>query len=236
MGLFALNLPHTHREIDCYFLDFHGTFRAESPTYAPRNPGLIEKVPACSRCRVDENVRGGGLRSAMAAGADGPPARVRCPGLEFGTPPPLWFLMVPVSRFCNSGTAQRLLLWDGVLPASAARSARGKSRRPSGWRCAAVHGGAGQGGRGELLGLHRRGFLPAADAPHRRYLIPLLHSSIAFLYCIPLLHSSIAFLYCTASAVRRCPFVVAFVRPRNSLTSDFAAAQGVCPSLRCLAT
>eukprot|EP01052_Picozoa_sp_SAG31_P038068 SAG31_NODE_5016_length_2799_cov_58.320000_3_plen_159_part_01 len=29
---------------DCYCLDFCGTFRAESPTYAPRHPGLIETV------------------------------------------------------------------------------------------------------------------------------------------------------------------------------------------------
>eukprot|EP01052_Picozoa_sp_SAG31_P046451 SAG31_NODE_8891_length_1367_cov_1.627760_1_plen_161_part_00 len=33
---------------DCYFLDFYGTFPAEFPMYAPRNPGLIEKVSPCS--------------------------------------------------------------------------------------------------------------------------------------------------------------------------------------------
>eukprot|EP01052_Picozoa_sp_SAG31_P021050 SAG31_NODE_1609_length_7753_cov_12.390253_4_plen_89_part_00 len=48
VGLSLLNLPHTHREIDCYFLVFFmGLFPAESPMYAPRNPGLIEKVSPC---------------------------------------------------------------------------------------------------------------------------------------------------------------------------------------------
>ena len=47
MGLFLLNLPYTHREIDCYFLVSMGLFPAESPMYAPRNPGLIEKVSPC---------------------------------------------------------------------------------------------------------------------------------------------------------------------------------------------
>eukprot|EP01052_Picozoa_sp_SAG31_P045378 SAG31_NODE_8259_length_1487_cov_0.844380_2_plen_227_part_00 len=32
---------------DCYFLDFHRSFPAESPMYAPRNPRLIEKVSPC---------------------------------------------------------------------------------------------------------------------------------------------------------------------------------------------
>eukprot|EP01052_Picozoa_sp_SAG31_P026169 SAG31_NODE_2352_length_5882_cov_3.464465_3_plen_80_part_00 len=36
MGLFLLNLPYSHREIDYYFLVFYGTFRAESPMCAPR--------------------------------------------------------------------------------------------------------------------------------------------------------------------------------------------------------
>eukprot|EP01052_Picozoa_sp_SAG31_P008389 SAG31_NODE_423_length_15854_cov_20.027801_4_plen_161_part_00 len=49
MGLFLLNLPYTHREIDCYFPVSMGLFPAESPMYAPRNPGLIEKVSPCRR-------------------------------------------------------------------------------------------------------------------------------------------------------------------------------------------
>eukprot|EP01052_Picozoa_sp_SAG31_P056376 SAG31_NODE_16110_length_722_cov_1.229535_1_plen_162_part_00 len=51
MRLFLLILPHTHREIDCYLLDFIGLSPAESPMYAPRNPGLIEKVSPCRQDR-----------------------------------------------------------------------------------------------------------------------------------------------------------------------------------------
>eukprot|EP01052_Picozoa_sp_SAG31_P039219 SAG31_NODE_5397_length_2560_cov_7.077204_2_plen_237_part_00 len=39
---------HRAASRDCYFLVFYGTFPAESPMYAPRNPGLIEKVSPCS--------------------------------------------------------------------------------------------------------------------------------------------------------------------------------------------
>eukprot|EP01052_Picozoa_sp_SAG31_P015335 SAG31_NODE_983_length_10554_cov_6.049259_5_plen_224_part_00 len=42
---------------DCYFLDFYGTFPAESPMYAPRNPGLIEKVSPCRQHVQSELLR-----------------------------------------------------------------------------------------------------------------------------------------------------------------------------------
>eukprot|EP01052_Picozoa_sp_SAG31_P000577 SAG31_NODE_17_length_35773_cov_25.999271_2_plen_159_part_00 len=41
----VLSLPD--RGKDCYVLDFYGTFPPDSPMYAPRNPGLIEKASPC---------------------------------------------------------------------------------------------------------------------------------------------------------------------------------------------
>eukprot|EP01052_Picozoa_sp_SAG31_P063628 SAG31_NODE_22547_length_523_cov_0.853774_1_plen_121_part_10 len=51
---------------DCYFLDFHRTFRAESTMYAPGNPELIEKVPSCRTERPGDQLPAGKWHQRVA--------------------------------------------------------------------------------------------------------------------------------------------------------------------------